>query len=88
MQKLLTVSVDTKEIKRNTGTPFTINEVESVNEWLALGWQIEEWDFLKDGETDGDIILLVILNDDAVYEQGDDFDPEDENFDEDHGKLN
>ena len=79
MQKVITISVDTKHITKNAGSAFSINEVEGLNEWLALGWQIEEWDFLKEGEADGDIVLLVILNDDALYEDdkylADDFDP-------------
>jgi hypothetical protein len=93
MQKLITISVDTKQIAKNPGSPFTINEVESVNEWLALGWEIEEWDFLKEGEGDGEVVLLVILNDDAVY--ADDFDDEfnsededDEDYTENEGKMN
>jgi hypothetical protein len=91
MQKMLTISLDTKQIKRTAGTPFTIQEVESLNEWLALGWEIEEWDFLKEGETDGDIVLLVILNDDAIYQDDEfdeDFESGDEDFNEDSGKFN
>ena len=35
---------------------------------LELGWQIEEWYFLKEGETDGQVVLLVILNDEIQFE--------------------
>ena len=86
MQKVITVSVDLKHITKKAGSAFSINEVEGLNEWLALGWQIEEWNFLKEGEADGDIVLLVILNDDALYEDdkylADDFDPNSEDQDD------
>ena len=91
MQKILTVSIDTLQIQRPVNTPFAIQEVEMLNEWLALGWQIDEWEFLKKPEADGNIILLVILSDDAIY-NNDDFDDEFEsdntNFNEETDKLN
>ena len=91
MQKILTVSIDTLQIQRPVNTPFAIQEVEILNEWLALGWQIDEWEFLKKTEADGNIILLVILSDDAIY-NNDDFDDEFEsdntNFNEETDKLN
>ena len=71
MQKILTVCVDTKQLLKDAGSPFSINEVTGLNEWLTLGWEIQEWDFLKEGENDGEIVLLVVLNDDATYD--DDF---------------
>jgi len=70
MQKLITVSVDTNLLMEAPGNAFAINEVEAVNELLELGWEIEEWDFLKEDAGDGKILLLVTLNDDAVYEMG------------------
>lgn len=79
MQKLITVSVDTKQLVQSPNNPFTINEVDSINELLEQGWQIEEWDFLKEGEGDGEILLLVILNDDNM------FDTDDEEFDDEFG---
>jgi hypothetical protein len=79
MQKLITVNVDTKLLVQSPVNPFTINEVDSINELLEQGWQIEEWDFLKEGEGDGEILLLVILNDDAM------FDKDDEEFDDEFG---
>ena len=86
MQKVITVSVNTKHIKKSPDSAFSINEVEGLNEWLALGWEIQEWDFLKEGEKDGDIVLLVILNDDMLSEDdeflGDDFDEDEEEEDE------
>ena len=72
MQKLITVSVDTKQLIQSPTNPFTVNEVDSVNELLEQGWEIEEWDFLKEGEGDGEILLLVILNDDAMFDKDDD----------------
>lgn len=83
MQKLITISIDTNQITKNTEGPFTINEVESLNEWLALGWEIEDWDFLKEVEVDGEVILLVILNDNALNEDDmdDDFYPDDDEED-------
>ena len=83
MQKLITVSVDTKQISRTAGSPFTINEVEGLNEWLNLGWEIEEWDFLKEGGDDGDIVLLVILNDNALNDDDDEYFDNDFNSEDD-----
>jgi hypothetical protein len=76
MQKLITVSVDTKQLAQSPTNPFTINEVDSINELLEQGWEIEEWDFLKEGEGDGEILLLVILNDDAMFDSEDEFEDE------------
>src|SRR3954462_9633917 len=82
MQKLITVSVDAKQLKPSATEPFTINEVDSVNELLEQGWEIEEWDFLKEGGDNGEILLMVILNDDAMFDREDEFDNEFD-FDED-----
>ena len=80
MQKLITVSVNTQQLIQSPTNPFTINEVDSINELLEQGWEIEEWDFLKEGEGDGEILLLVILNDEEMMDR---FDDEfDEEFDE------
>ena len=80
MQKLITVSVNTQQLMQSPTNPFTINEVDSINELLEQGWEIEEWDFLKEGEGDGEILLLVILNDEEMMDR---FDDEfDEEFDE------
>jgi hypothetical protein len=76
MQKLITVSVDTEQLKQSPTNPFTIHEVDSINELLEQGWEIEEWDFLKEGEGDGEILLLVILNDDAMFDREDEFNDE------------
>ena len=84
MQKLITVSVDTNQLLQSPTNPFTVNEVDGVNELLEQGWEIEEWDFLKEGEGDGEILLLVILNDDAMMDGFDDEfdDEEDDEFNE------
>ena len=75
MQKVITIAIDTTQLSAVKTGPFSVAEAEEVNELLELGWQIEEWDFLKEGETDGQIVLLVILNDDLMYEDNeDDFD--------------
>ena len=77
MQKILTIAVDTTQLIKGSLTPFAVNELEEINEILELGWQIEEWDFLKEGETDGQVVLLVILNDDLTIENDhDEFDTE------------
>ena len=84
MQKLITVSVDTKQLLKSPTNPFTINEVDSINELLNQGWEIEEWDFLKEDDGDGEILLIVTLNDEAMFddEDVDEFDDEFD-FDED-----
>ena len=77
MQKIVTVAIDTTQLKAGKATPFSLNELEEINEVLELGWQIEEWDFIKECGTDGQVILLVTLNDDLVYTaDGEDFNTE------------
>ncbi|MEP7108466.1 MAG: hypothetical protein ABI760_10800 [Ferruginibacter sp.] len=76
MQKLMTVSVDTKQLVQSPTNPFTINEIDSVNELLEQGWEIEQFEVLKGGTGNGDILLLVILNDDSMFDKEDDFDDE------------
>jgi len=84
MQKLITVSVDTKQLLKSPNNPFTINEVDSINELLQQGWEIEEWDFLKEDDGDGEIVLIVTLNDDAMFDDDDEDEFDDEfDFDED-----
>ncbi len=72
MQKLLTIAIDTNQLNAAVAGPFDVTEVTEINEHLELGWQIEEWDFLKEGETDGQVVLLIILNDDLIYEDNED----------------
>ena len=74
MQKIVTVTVDTTQLNPGKLNPFALNEVAEINEVLQLGWQIEEWDFLKEGETDGQVVLLVILNDDLMFDEEDEDD--------------
>ena len=95
MQKLITVSVDVKQLTKSPTNPFTINEVDSINELLEQGWEMEEWDFLKEDTGDGQILLLVTLNDDAMFDENEDefrfnqFDEEDEEEEEiEDGKGN
>lgn len=86
MQKLLTIAIDTTQLNTGKLTPFEVTEITEINEHLELGWQLEEWDFIKEGETDGQVVLMIVLNDDTMYEnQEDDFDTEfqaDGDFDE------
>ena len=86
MQKIVTIAIDTIQLSTGKATPFAVNELSEINEFLELGWQIEEWDFLKECETDGQVVLLVILNDDEMFENDEDnFDTafdDDEDFDE------
>lgn len=69
MQKIVTVSIDTSQLSPGKLNPFSVNELEEINEILEMGWQVEEWDFLKEGETDGKVVLMVILNDDQIADE-------------------
>jgi|GEM_PF-1797631 len=84
MQRLITVIVDTTQLIQNPNDPFSINEVDSVNDLLAAGWEIEEWDFLKEDTGDGQIVLLVTLNDDMMF--GDEESDLEDDFDFDDGE--
>ncbi len=92
MQKLITVSVDTQLLNQNPTDPFTINEVDSVNEWLEQGWEIEQLELLKGGAGDGEILFLVVLNDDMMNGEDDEFDEDflsddDDDDDNDIGSI-
>lgn len=81
MQKVVTIAIDTTQLSQGKTTPFAVSELTEINEFLELGWQIEEWDFLYEGETDAKVVLLVILNDEQMFKHNeDDFDI---NFDSD-----
>lgn len=83
MQRVITVLVDTQQIVKNQTNPFTINEVDGVNEMLEQGWEIERLEILKNGSGDGEMVFLAILNDDPMLDRFDDeFDMEDEDDNE------
>ena len=86
MQKVITISVDTTQLIPGKTNPFILTEITEINEQLELGWQVEEWDFIKEGEQDGQVVLMMILNDDVRYEnEEDEFDAQfqaDEGFDD------
>lgn len=67
MQKLFTVTVNSKQLIEGVKSNFKVEEVEGVNEFLEQGWQIEEWNFLKEEAGSGVIILIVILNDSSMF---------------------
>jgi hypothetical protein len=71
MQKLLTVAIDAKLLIIGLHSPFNITEVEAINELLVQGWEIEEWNFLKEEAGTGVILLIVILNDSSMYVEAD-----------------
>ena len=83
MQKLLTVAIDAKLLINGLQAPFKITEVVAINELLEQGWEIEEWNFLKEEAGTGVIILIVILNDSSMYVDADELS---EDFDSD-GEL-
>jgi hypothetical protein len=92
MQKLITVAVDITQLTQSKTGPISVTELDEINEILELGWQIEEWDFLKEGEADGKVILLVTLNDDLMLEDDEDefglgFGDDDENDFEEEEEL-
>ena len=61
-----------------------------MNGWHSAG-RLKNGNFLKKPETDGNIILLVILSDDAIYKNDDfddDFESDNTNFNEETDKLN
>ena len=72
MQKIVTVSIDTSQLSPGKLNPFSVMELEEINEILEMGWQVEEWDFLKEGEIDGKVVLMVILNDDQIEDEDED----------------
>ena len=71
MQKIVTVLIDTSQLSPGKLNPFSVTELDEINDILEMGWQVEEWDFLKEGETDGQVVLMVILNDDLIEEEED-----------------
>ena len=85
MQKFVTIAIDTTQLNPGKVNAFAVNEVEEINDLLELGWQVEEWDFLKEGEADGQVVLMVILNDEDMFkDEEDDFDMEFEAEDDEY----
>ena len=84
MQKLITVKVDTDQLGKSPNSAFTVNEVDSVNELLEMGWEIEQLRILKGATDDKEIIFLAVLNDDPVMNNyNDEFDEDEFNMHED-----
>ena len=95
MQKLITLTINIEKLQEGSKGPFTITEVEEVNELLQQGWALEEWEFIT-GEKESDkAVMMLVLNDDdtegdyldddfdfANVDEGEDEDGEGEERDE------
>lgn len=81
MQKVITVVVDTQKMLKNQTSPFTVNEVDGINEMLEVGWEVERFEVLKSGSGDGEIVFLAILNDEPMMDSLDYNEEEDDEFD-------
>lgn len=66
MQKLITLTIDVKSLQGEAKGPFTINEVDGLNDLLETGWAIEDYEFLSGEEESEKAVLLVVLNDDLA----------------------
>ncbi len=63
MQKLITITIDVKSLQQEADGPFTVTEVDGINDLLEEGWAIEDYEFLSGDEESDKAVLLVILND-------------------------
>ncbi len=82
----MTITVDINQLSKSKNSPFSVDEITEINEVLELGWQIEQWEFLRKGEEDGQVVLLVIVNDDIVND--DDFNMDFDEEAEEEEQLN
>jgi hypothetical protein len=70
MQKMITVTIDTKMLSAMSRETFSIQEVDVVNELLEIGWYMEEWEFLnEEPDEDGKMSLIAVLNDDQINDE-------------------
>lgn len=90
MQKMITITIDTKMLADSTHDTFTLQEVDAVNELLEAGWSIEEWEFLTDdADEDGKVSLVAVLNDEQTLGlEEEDFSYEDFSTEEDEEEDN
>lgn len=67
MQKMITVTIDTRMLASMSHEPFNLQEVDVVNELLEAGWYMEAWEFLnEEPDEDGKMSLIAVLNDDQI----------------------
>lgn len=77
MQKVITVTLDTKSLMETNAEEVHIREVEAVNSILLLGWEIQEWDILRTDEKTGRILLWIVFTDEILEDEDDEFDLDD-----------
>ena len=74
MQKLITVTINIEKLQESSKGPFTINDVDEINELLQQGWAIEQWEFITGEKETDKAVMLIVLNDDNSYgDFGDEF---------------
>lgn len=84
MQKMITITINTRMLSAGAQEAFTVTEVEQVNDMLEAGWLLEEWDFLNETPDEhGNVSLVAVLNDAALGMDDDDlFGEHEDEFDE------
>ncbi len=81
MQKVITVSLDTKSLMHTENGKSVVTEITEVNNLLEMGWELEEYEILHKDEASGKVLLWLVLTDDLFLPADEDDDDEDEDFD-------
>ncbi len=80
MQKVITVSLDTKALMQSDNGQSVVSEIREVNNLLDIGWELEEYEILHKDEATGKVLLWLVLTDD-MFLPADDEEEDDEDFD-------
>ncbi len=73
MEKVVTVTLDSEALLQNITDETQVCEVNGLNAYLELGWNVTDWEILKVDDNTGRLLIWVVLNDD-VYDDDDDDD--------------
>lgn len=77
MQKVITVSLDTKALMNADNEDVIIKDLDAVNAILLLGWEIQEWEILRTDDKTGRMLLWVVFTDEIFEDDEDEFDLDD-----------
>lgn len=83
MQKVITVSLDTKSLMQSDSGKTVVSEITEVNNLLDIGWELEEYEILHKDEATGKVLLWLVLTDDLFLpaDEEEDEDDDDDDFD-------
>ena len=81
MQKVITVSLDTRSLMSSGAGRTVVEEISEVNALLESGWDLEEFEVLHKDESTGKVLMWLVLSDDLFLPDEDWDEDEEEDFD-------